>query len=278
MLRRVPQDLPVFGALAIGLSLAAFGLTAYFVEGAIGRPSSTSSLALIFIPIWAILGALLGFALGLIGRAIWLRVRVPAEPPRRTWWLPVALGGLVAVSTGTGALGVIKAEQEARPRVRTDVGALSREFRADSQTLIRDSIPLLSQDNNTKSIAWGRNTSEVLVDDGSVLIRDTANGKSIEVATGALDYIRRVDAAHLVEKLGGSPMLAVTISGRATGRRAVIVVIDEDYRRLFEEQVIRFWELSQTPIEVRSDQGHEYIVVGPGCDRSLVLKPIGNRI
>ena len=58
------------------------------------------------------------------------------------------------------------------------------------------------------------------------------------------------------------------------GRRAVVAVIDENYNVIFEEQVERFWELRDTPIEVRAGTAaaFEYIVFGPRCDKSLILR------
>jgi hypothetical protein len=82
-----------------------------------------------------------------------------------------------------------------------------------------------------------------------------------------------VDAAP-ISATGGPPLLAVVISGRATGRRAIIAVIDENYKVVFEEQVQRFWELRDTPIEirVRPAAADEYFVVGPRCNESLILR------
>jgi hypothetical protein len=63
------------------------------------------------------------------------------------------------------------------------------------------------------------------------------------------------------------------ICGRATGRRAVIAAVDQDYKVIFEEQVERFWQLSDTPVEIRvSSATGEYIVVGPYAYESLILK------
>ena len=47
MLRRVPSDLPLFAASLFGLSFMAFGYTAMYTEGAVGRPSQAGAGALI---------------------------------------------------------------------------------------------------------------------------------------------------------------------------------------------------------------------------------------
>jgi hypothetical protein len=184
------------------------------------------------------------------------------------------LGCVIVVSAGAGALNVIQYEQEAKPTIRSDSGLLVREFRTDSQAPVRISTILYDSDHKPEGLSWGSNKSELLFGDDRVLLRDTVNGKKVEFRTPALDYITRVDAVPMSRAPGSPPFLAIAISGRATGRRAIIAVIDENYKVVFEEQVQRFWELRDTPIEVRVRPAatDEYVVVGPRCDKSLILR------
>jgi hypothetical protein len=273
MLRRLPRDLPLFGALLLGLSLMAFGYAAMYVDLWIGRPSSTAALGFLFVPIWSVLAAVVGLVLGFVARAAWRRARSPTDPERKTWALLVTLGCVVAVSAGAGVLDVIQNEQEARPHVRFNSGVLVREVRADAEKPLRISNALYDLDHKLSQLSWGSNRSELLFGDDRVVLRDTVTGKNVEFRTSALDYINRVDAVP-VSIAPDQSLLAVAISGRATGRRAVIAVIDENYNVIFEEQVERFWELRDTPIEVRTGTAaaFEYIVFGPRCDKSLILR------
>lgn len=252
----------------------AFGYTAMYVESAFGRPSSTASLGFLFVPIWGGVAAIVGLVLGFIVRAVWRRTRSPVEQEKRTWALLVALGCVIVASAGAGAFDVIQYEQEAKPTIRSDSGLLVREVRTDSQAPVRISTILYDSDHKPEGFTWANNKSELLFGDNRVVLRDTVNGKKAEFRTPALDYITRVDAVPMSRAPGSSAFLAITISGRATGRRAVIAVIDEDYKVVFEEQVERFWELRDTPIEVRVNPAarDEYVVVGPRCDRSLILR------
>jgi hypothetical protein len=70
-------------------------------------------------------------------------------------------------------------------------------------------------------------------------------------------------------------LLAIVICGRATGRRAIVLVIAPDYSALLEERIYRFWQLDQKALEIRKDHltGTENIVIGPGLDKSLVIRP-----
>jgi hypothetical protein len=170
-------------------------------------------------------------------------------------------------------LDVIRYEQQAKPQIRSDSGLLVREFRPDSERTVRASTVLYDSDHKQTVLSWGNNKSELLFDGDRVVLRDAVSGKNVALGTSALDYITRVDAVPM-SVTRAQPLLAVTISGRATGRRAVIAVIDDNYKVVLEEQVERFWELRDTPIEIRSrtEPTHEYIVIGPRCDKSLILR------
>jgi hypothetical protein len=274
MLRDLPDDLPLFGALLFGLSLVVFGYTGMYTEMAIGRPSSTAGIAFFFIPIWGVFAAAAGLVLGFIVRAVWRRL---TELERRTWILPAILSCAVVASAGAGAFGVIRYEREAQPAVRVASGLLIREFRGDLGKAARSSTTLYDSDGKSAGISWARNDSELRLTDDRVIFRDTVSGKQAEFSNSALDYVTRVDAVSLSAPRGRA-LLAIVISGRATGRRAIVAVIDDSYGVVFEERVERFWGLAETPLEIReaASAAGEYVVVAPFSNRSLILRPKEN--
>lgn len=246
-----------------------------YTEVAVGRPSSTASLGFLFVPIWGVLAAVAGLVPGFIVRAVWRRAKGP-DAESNTSALLAILAFAVVAAAGAGAWNAIQYEQGAKPRIRFDGGMVVREFRADSERSVRASTTLYDTDKSAM-LSWGSNRSELLVADDQVVLRDTATGKKAQFVTRALDYITRVDAVPMASMHGPS-LLAIVISGRATGRRAIIAVIDENYKIVYEEQVERFWELGATPVEVRVDPGmEEYAVVGPRSYESLILKPKSQR-
>jgi hypothetical protein len=274
MLRQLPEDLPLFGAFLFGFSFVAFGFAGMFAEIAFGRPSSTSSLGFLFVPIWAALVAVPGLVVGFIVRAVWRRAKGDAQS--RTLALLSILACAVVASAGAGVLTVVRHEQEAKPRIRFDGGLLVRELRADLQIPVRASTALYDSDDDSDHkfavLPWSNNQSELLIADDSVVLRDSVSGKSAQFRTPALDYITRVDAVPMLAARGPS-LLAIVISGRATGRRAIIAVVDENYEVVFEEQVARFWALGDPPIEVRVGPAmDEYAVVGPRSNESLIVR------
>lgn len=122
-MRRIPADLPLFGALLLGLSLMAYGYTGMYTEFAVGRPSSTASLGFLLVPIWGGLAGLVGLVLGFSVRAVWRSVAGTEEPDRRTWVLLATLACAIVAGAAVGAISVIQYEQEAKPGVRVDQDA-----------------------------------------------------------------------------------------------------------------------------------------------------------
>lgn len=181
MLTHIPKDIPVFFALAAGLGLATFGFTEL---NSTARPSSTSALAYVFLPIWSLVFAGLAFAVGVGMRAAW-------------WW-----------------------------------------FFPETQ------------------------------------LRDRASSHQVVVSITALNYITSVHAVPVTLAQHAQPGLAVIMTGRATGGRALLIVLGPDYEVLLEERLVRFWDLESLPLEVRTDltSGDEAIVVGPGCAESFGLR------
>jgi hypothetical protein len=242
-----------------------------YMELAVGRPSSTSSLGFFFIPIWGGLAAIVGLVLGLVVRAVWRGVQGPEAETNTSVLLAILACALVAAA-GAGAWSVVDSEQEAKPRIRIDRGLLIRELHADSAKPVRASAILYDSDHKTATLSWARNTSELLIDDDDVVLRDTTSGRNARFSAAALDYITRVDAVPVLAE-HGPPLLAIVICGRATGRRAIIAAVDENYQVIFEEQVERFWQLGDTPVEVREGPAmDEYVVVGPHSYEPFILR------
>lgn len=272
MLTRVPRDIPLFLTLAAGLGLAVYGFTELHMTA---RPSSTSGLAYLFIPFWSFVAAGAAFVLGLVVRTAWTRISREQQNPKRHWWvLPTLLVFILAGASSLGGFHAIETEKAAQPAVIVDAGKLDRAFVPDADTRIREGKLFYKFDRAPEQIVWGSNTSELVVGDYQVQVRDRGSSRRVVVSTGALDYITQIDAVPIALPQYAQPGLAVVIAGRATGRRAVVLVLAPDYEVLLEERLHRFWELQSAAVEVRTDQltKGEAIVVGPGCEKSLVIR------
>ena len=273
MLRRIPKDLPLFGALVLGGGILAYGFTGIGVELAIGRPSSTSGLAVVFIPFWSMLAALVGFVIGLGLRGLWPASNTATEPPPKpTWMLVIILLGVIGAAGALGATTASQFEAQADPKILLDAGILNREIGAHSGRALRTGSRVYRFGEQPGSITWGTRSSTFAVYNDRVEVGDTKTSKLFTASTAALDYVTRIDAA-LLNAPSGSEFLALVISGRATGRRALVVVLNSTYEPVFEERVERFWQLDDNALEirVREPDEAESVVIGPTCDESLVL-------
>jgi hypothetical protein len=269
---RVPRDIPLFLALAAGLGIAAYGFTELHMTA---RPSSTSGLAYLFIPFWSFVVAGAAFLLGLVVRAGWKRFFPEQQDSKRFWWvLPSLLGLILVAASSLGRFHAIETEIAAQPAVLVDAGRLERAFVPNADIRIREGKLLYKYDKTPEYIVWGANTSELLVGDDQVQVRDRAGSRKVVISTAVLDYITQAHAVPIVLAQYTQPGLAVVIAGRATGRRAIVLVLAPDYQVLLEERLYRFWELQSPAVEVRADQATkgEAIVVGPGCEKSLVIR------
>jgi hypothetical protein len=276
MLRRFPGDLPIFGALAFGLGFLAFGYTALYVELHFGRPSSTFGLGYLFVPIWALVYGMLGLAAGALVRFISRRAHpAPAGNVRRTRWLQLSLVAVVLLASVYGAARVLVNETQSQPEIVIDTGTIGHSVAANSDSAIRGAVRVLSRDETTRSISWGRNDSAILIDGLRVQFNDRRRSHFVDLDAAGLDYLNQIHVAPLFVRGKAEPFLVVVIAGRATGRRALVTVLSPDYQIVFQQRVERFWELSSTPLEIRrhAADGSEIAVIGPDRAESLILRP-----
>jgi hypothetical protein len=276
MLKRVPDDLPLFGALAGGFGFLAFGFTGMFAEVIAGRPSSTASLGVIFIPVWAALFGFAGLLIGTLVQTIWLRLK-PTSPEITTKGNGLRLA-LLAIIIGSSLLGVASVliyEAGSKPTVMFDSGVVSASTVANTDTTIRKSAQLYGGSQSPqKNLTWGQNDTQIVVDGLDVRLSDRKRSMGINLKASGLDYINYVHAASFISSANQNPFLVVVITGRATGDRALIGVLDSDYRILYQSRIERYWPIDSGPLEIRrSANSHdEMAVIGPSCDEPLILK------
>ena len=264
----------MFGGLACALGFLAFGYTGLYVEMHFGRPSSTFGLGYLFVPIWALLYGVLGFAAGALIRFIWRRARPSGDSARRTRGLQLSLGGVVLLASVYGAAGVFINEAQSRPAIVIDSGIVTHSVAVNSDSVVRGATQVLGQDMTPQPVSWGRNDSAVLVDGLHVQFNDRRRSPFVDLDATGLDYLNRIHVAPLFVRGRVEPFLVVVIAGRATGRRALVTVLSPEYRIVFQQRVERFWELASPALEIRRDaaDGEEIAVVGPDCAKSLILK------
>ncbi len=275
MLKRFPDDLPLFGALLASLGYLAFGYSAVYATLHFGRPYSLIGLAMYFIPVWAGMYGIAGGLSGLLVRKLLARnpkfVADRFSLSRR--WMPLALIGGICVGCVLGALTVLVNERRARPALLVDDGSIRQRLGGGDDRWVRSALPVFDGKTASASTVWGTNDSMILFYDRVVQFSDRFRARYADLDISGLDYITRIDAAPLIVDGPDKPWLVVVASGRATGRRAIIAVLAPDYGVAYQRRVERFWGLSPPPLEIRSDRttGREIAVIGRGREQSLVL-------
>lgn len=275
MLRRIPADLPFFGALALGLGFLAFGFTAVVAELHLGRPSSTSSLGFVFVPIGSLLFGVLGYLLGIVARLFWRGAKPEsAEAAKGSRALQRVLAIVILLASVSGMATVLIYERASQPSVIIDTGIVSTAFAINSDLLVRGSKQVFNFGTKPEIVSWGRNESELSIEDLRVRLKDRGRPLNVNLTATGLDYVTYIHAAHLATSGDRDPFLILVITGRATGRRAQVVLLNPEYKVVYQHRIERFWNLDSSPLEIRLDPSshREVPVVGPTCEKSLVLR------
>jgi hypothetical protein len=275
MITRFPKDLPRYVAAVVGLSFLAWGSASLWSEAAIGRPSSTSGLAYIFIPIWAAVLSAAGFIVGLALRALAARLPIGSHPSRITRGLALAiLLAVPALAAIHGRQGVRHIEAAAQPRVLIS-----------SALVIRDTVPSRYPVGSRPAVLIWDQVSGVPRDsvthDLPTVCFDCSSAtfvfrgqRSEPLQLPALDY---VTSAYLLplRSDGSVRGYVVVINGRATGRRSVVAVLSPDLHVLHSELLARWWPLEHNPLWAESSErepSFEVAGVGRAGDGTILLR------
>jgi hypothetical protein len=275
IVRQIPQDLPRFGGMLVGLGFLAFGFAAIFAEGVEGRPSSTAGLAYFIVPMLALVFGALGNLAGRLVRAAIPHESFKSQSSRiAANALNVVLVVVLCGAAGAGVWTANQVEDKAEPGILVDSGTFDRSTQSQQSNPIRLATRIFSFDEKALPIAWGRNSSVPHVTDSTVEIRDEASGKRTIIPITGLDYVTGIDAVPFSVQGSARPMLALVIDGRATGHRAMAAVLGPEYDVIFLERIERSWPLDAPALEIQRDGStdQEFIVVGPRCDKPVQLK------
>jgi hypothetical protein len=260
-----PDGLPLFFMLAGSLGFLAWGFTDFYLDSTIGRPYSTSGIAVFTIPsLAAVLGAL-GFGVGL---AIKLVV-APIVPTRlaeaRHWTLPILLILVVALAGRDGARAFFARERAAEPAILVNLEGFQKERSHLANHQIRPAVRVLDRRSvGSVDFEWA-NDNVSFVDVGQELqLRFGDGAQSLDIPITGLDYITVVEATPVRFSPKGSAFLALMISGRATGTRAMVAIVSEQHRLVYLERVVRFGDLRQAALSIAATLEDEKIIVGWG--------------
>jgi hypothetical protein len=274
VISRYPDDLPPVLAIAAGSLFAAMGFASVGAEEAWGRPSSTAGIAYLFIPVFSVLVALGGFLFGLLGR--WL-LSSGGVVSRKGPLVSLTYFSVIAAGISGGATHGIRAVAEAEESAKPRILATSPEVERISPV---SSTPHVT---STATVLFGLESAApppriaLPGDVGSLELAGLTASFSFpshateEVSLVPLDYVTRVDAVA-VNTPGSGRWTVVAITGRATGRRLIVVTLSADGGVRHAELMQRCWSIDRSPLEAWSwqDQNAGSMAVVPlACSGSV---------
>jgi len=266
--------LPDFCALVPVVWCLSYAITMLVVGSRIGRQSSTFAIG----PFLAIIGAPFLAACGLVvGKlsAFLLRSRAPARLTRiATWCAPLLLAMTAIVAYFHARTPLYAAERESRPRVLVN-----------SMQIARRSAPLESANftpatrvydhlaKRNQPIAWGDRSVRLANPGGTLDVEFSPAAKSLQIPLPGISYITVVDAVPLAMGPRAQPMLALLITGRATGRRDLLALVSADGELVYLELLDRFWNFRQVSLAITPSPTGDLVLVGTEPQNLLAFAP-----
>jgi hypothetical protein len=217
--------LAVLFAVAFGLGVACFLLTIYHAENAIGSPSSTSCLILIFVPIYGVVGAIGGGILGLILGFILRFFKISNISLNKL----IPLGfvftiGLLLIGGLTGFTMVRNYVEFNEPRVIYSGGSVTKTA-INAKSIAPNNVRISFEQRDKGSlIVW--NDTEINLSFPSDEIRafDSNGNIIIQTSLSKFDYVGELQSREVRLSLSGKNYLAVLAHLRATSGHTMLLI------------------------------------------------------
>jgi hypothetical protein len=266
--------LPDFCALVPVVWCLSYAITMLVVGAGIGRQSSTFAIG----PFLAIIGAPFLAAAGLVlGKllTIMLRARVPPRLTRiAKWSAPLVLVAAAVLASRHASAPLYAAEGAARPRVLVNIAQINKSSGGHTAgalqpaTRVRDHLGKLY-----RPLQWDGRSVKLTNAADTLELHFAPAGPSIRIPLPGIDYINYVDAIPLRQGAAGRPVLALLITGRATGRRDLIAMVSPAGELLYLELLDRFWDFRQVPLAIAPTATGDLVLVGSEPQHLLIFAP-----
>jgi hypothetical protein len=230
--KEFPTNIPRILAGFIGLNFGTYYMTALIVEMKIGRPSSTSAIGFVFIPIYILILMSLCYLAALV------------------------------ITSFAGWDNAAREESRQRPRVLFNTGQVKL---ISNPIQIKDKVEgnlvlsIYEEDNEKiRPVVW--NGKEVKFDrEGNILKIERINGGELVPADlREFDYIGRVYAVPVNMAGTDRQALGVVVRLRPTSKRAIFLVYDSAGKLVYQE-LLECHGLKGLISLIRDMAGREYL-------------------
>jgi hypothetical protein len=237
------KSTPLILGIIFGGMFASYMFTGMFTETAIGRPSSTAALGLIFAPIFSLIIAGIGALLGLVPMFILLkrgeRDRIKKSKLVRNAFILTIL--LSVAAGGVAFIQVVANEKRNSPHILSNNGNFIITAYSESDIPSVAAHPSLVWEFGNKNIAptaWL----------GNQYIFNVNNSTSMQLITGSStvatynfsDYTYLTEISTLpITTSKNVDYLLVLVKLRATSFRSMLLIYDKDFNLVHENLVRR---------------------------------------
>jgi hypothetical protein len=265
---------PVVCGAAAAVWVVTWQVSLMIAETVWGRPSSTSAIGWLFVPVWGSMAALLGSAVGLVLRAIVSFDPAPEKDSQAWRKARTAVLRGVGIAVALGVIMVLEHEAGTAPGIIQTTPEIERLAVVDRSKLVPGS-PIWEGG----SVSWDPPTEASLLGT-SVRMRirwpllSFAGGthESRVIDLSSLDYLTRIDMASPANTAGGV-WTAVALTGRATGRRVLVVAVSDSGQVLHAELFERAASIERQPLAIVADSGVVVMLNGVGFKKRGLLQP-----
>jgi hypothetical protein len=245
------------------------------VGAAIGRQSSTSGLPTFLALLAAPVLGMVGFRLGWLAE-LFLGPHFRTPLARVPQWLWLSALAVIAIAASYKASAPIHAaNREAIPRVVIDTARL---YKRTASAPAEDVLPASRAYDSLAEI-------NVPVDWRGSSVRFTRRNKFVEVTflpeessllipTPGIDYTNSIDAIPLELGVNARPVLALLITGRATGRRDLLALVSESRELVYLELLERFWNMRLSSLAVSKRPAGDLLLVGSDPQKLLLYSEV----
>ena len=227
--------LPMLVGLAAALAIVSYIVTAYKTEAAIGRPSSTSSIVLIYIPIAACVLGILGASAGLI-LAMMLRYifRIIAVSEKTILILLSSAVFAVALSGIYGHYEVKGFVNRNRPHVVFSDGRIL-EKRLSAEPAVRKESVEVEYDVRGKSLEWNNRQIFIHFSSNDITVRDLTGNRIISTPLKGYSYILDVQVMEAQLAPDEDSYLAIFARLRITSRHGILLIYSPEGKLVYQE-------------------------------------------
>jgi hypothetical protein len=274
MFSHFPKQLPLFCALIAGIVPVAYFFSGMFFELIFGRPSSTAAIGFVFVPIYGVITGGFGLLIGLVIRFIWRGVStidLPTSKVKKGSSVILIFSFLTSVILGISS--TYKYIKGTEPAILHDGGVFKYTIVPVSLRAVKSATKMFDAFESVETVKWGENETQIIKSKSEYLVKDNLNGKTCSLPYSGLDYVTAVYGVPMAISEGDHQVLAMVIAGRATGGRAILALMSNDYELLYVERFERFWSLDVNPLGIikGQDPNLEMGIVGPESNDKRVF-------